>query len=173
MFTHTCLSVYLCVSQCSTASTHRVKSHGQSWPHPTTTGQSSSQWWCVSCSRWRASRPSWCTWSPSFPKAKFPSRPSLFFIYIYYVSIYSSFILITKSVWSVPDTDPSSFCVCQVWCCHCGCGPPLFCCRGSLFNGQGRTEGPALHIQHADVPVRTDSDHELPYHTLPSRPRPS
>ena len=70
-------------------------------------------------------------------------------------------------------TDLSLFCVCQVRCCHCRCGPPIFCCRGSQFNGQGGTQSPAVHVEPADVPVLSDSDNNLPHHTLPSMPRPS
>lgn len=194
--------MFFCVSQCSTASTRRVKSHGRSWPHPSTTGQSPSQWGCVSCSKWRASRPSWSTWSPSFPKAKFPWSPGwISILSIIYFTTFVGILLLFVSWFyfhfsgkccflhclykmcfikkelqkQIQNhlTDLSLFCVCQVWCCHCRCGPPIFCCRGSQFNGQGGTQSPAVHVEPAYVPVLSDSDNDLPHHTLPSRPRPS
>lgn len=57
----------------------------------------------------------------------------------------------------------------QVRCCSRGCGPSNFSCHSSHFNGQGRTEGLALHLKHADVPVHPDSDNCLPQRTLSSR----
>lgn len=57
----------------------------------------------------------------------------------------------------------------QVRCCSCGCGPSNLGCHSSHLNGQGRTEGPALRLKHADVPVHPGSDNRLPQCILSSR----
>lgn len=57
--------------------------------------------------------------------------------------------------------------VCQVRGRHCGRSPPPLCCHGSLFDGQGRTQSSAVHLQPVDVCGLSDPDYDLP------QPRPS
>lgn len=105
-------------------------------------------------------------------KVSLEPRLDISSVYLYLVFIDLFFFSLSWFCLHFSNTDLSLFCVCQVWCCPCGRSPPLFCCHGSHFNGQGGTQSPPVHVQPADVPVLSDSDHDLPHHSLPSRPHP-